>query len=344
MAHLSAREKAQIYSGLEKYARSGMGMEKACQSLLEQRRLSRTERLLYDRMLAGLHRGQSISDALSRAGTFVSPMEREIVTAAESGGKLEKGFSHLAGYFHRLDQTKKAMTRGLVYPLFLLHIAIPITMLTSSVFRGIDFNGEGRTFDLSKTLSESVIVLLGLWLAILIIALLSRFVLRMGSQSAGIDAFLCRLPLLGAARKALAMERYTEVFEIYLLAGRTMSDSFAGAGRASGSGTIRSGVETGKSALAAGESLADVLALAGSTFPKDFVRGITIAEESGQLDRELAEWSHFYAESVVEAMNRLGEWLPKLFYWFTLLVVAALIVRAAIAYRDLISGLLDFSG
>lgn len=344
MAHLSAREKAQIYSGLEKYARSGMGMEKACQSLLEQRRLSRTERLLYDRMLAGLCRGQSISDALASAGTFVSPMEREIVTAAESGGKLEKGFSHLAAYFHRLDQTKKAMRRGLVYPLFLLHIAIPITILTSAVFRGIDFSEEGRTFDLSKTLSESGIVLLGLWLAILIIALLSRFVLRMGSQSAGIDTFLCRLPLLGPARKALAMERYTEVFEIYLLAGRTMSDSFAGAGRASGSGTIRSGIETGKSALAAGKSLAEVLALAGSTFPKDFVRGMTIAEQSGQLDRELAEWSRFYAESVVEAMNRLGEWLPKLFYWFTLLVVAALIVRAAMAYRDLISGLLDFSG
>jgi hypothetical protein len=68
------------------------------------------------------------------------------------------------------------------------------------------------------------------------------------------------------------------------------------------------------------------------------------AEESGQLDRELAEWGRYYSESAGEAMDLLAEWAPKLFYWGILLLVAAMIIRAAMAYRDLIEGLLNIGG
>jgi hypothetical protein len=71
---------------------------------------------------------------------------------------------------------------------------------------------------------------------------------------------------------------------------------------------------------------------------------MTAAEESGQLDRELAEWGRFYSESAGEAMDSLAEWTPKLFYWGILLFVATLIVRSALAYRDLIESLLNLGG
>jgi hypothetical protein len=43
-------------------------------------------------------------------------------------------------------------------------------------------------------------------------------------------------------------------------------------------------------------------------------------------------------------MESLAEWTPKLFYWGILLFVATLIIRSALAYRDLIQSLLDFGG
>ena len=60
MPRLSARAKSRLYSNLEKYARSGMGMEKACASLLEQPRLNQAENEVYLAMLSGISRGESI--------------------------------------------------------------------------------------------------------------------------------------------------------------------------------------------------------------------------------------------------------------------------------------------
>ena len=70
---------------------------------------------------------------------------------------------------------------------------------------------------------------------------------------------------------------------------------------------------------------------------------MTAAEESGQMDRELAEWGRFYSDATGEAMESLAEWTPKLFYWGILLFVSYLIIKAALAYRDLIERLLEFS-
>jgi type II secretory pathway component PulF len=67
------------------------------------------------------------------------------------------------------------------------------------------------------------------------------------------------------------------------------------------------------------------------------------AEESGQLDRELAEWSRFYSEAAGDAMDRVAEWAPKLFYWAILLFVAALIIRAASAYFNVVNKLINDS-
>lgn len=345
MAHLSAQSRALVYSGLEKYARSGMGMEKAAESLLDQSCLSRGERKIYTSLLQGLRNRKSIADALASAGSVVSPLEHEIVAAAESGGQLEKGFSHLKEYFRRLDRTQRALRKGLAYPLFLLHFAVPVTFLAAGAFRNIRFDGDPPSPHwMRDALISSGGALLALWIGGLIVFLLVRRLQRAGVASATLDRLLYRVPLVGRARKALALERFTHVFEIFLLAGRTMSDSFAGAARASGSGVIQAAARRGTAALVAGEPLAEVMDYAPDAFPRDLVRGVTAAEESGQLDREFAEWGQFYSESVVEAMDKLGEWLPKLFYWGTLLVVAAMIIRAALAYRDLLTSLLNFSG
>ncbi len=341
MPRLSVRAKALIYSNLEKYARSGMGLEKACESLLDQPRLPAAERRLYCGLREGLRQGRSIGDALGSAGGFVSPLEHEVVVAAESGGKLEKGFAHLAEYFRRLDRTRRRIAKGLAYPLVLVHLAIPISALAVNTFGNFKLDGEASGGGWREALASSGWTMLAAWGGLLLVLVAAWMLHRLGRRSAMVDALLRRVPLLGRARRATAMERFTQVFEIFLLAGRKMDDSLDGAARASGSGLIREAGRRGAAVVASGEPLAVALRRGRGAFPGDFVRGMTVAEESGQLDRELAEWGRFYGESAAEAMERLAEWTPKLFYWGVLLLVAWLILRAAFAYRDLLEGLLN---
>ena len=44
---------------------------------------------------------------------------------------------------------------------------------------------------------------------------------------------------------------------------------------------------------------------------------------------------------MLEVMEQVAEWTPKLFYWAILVFVAYLIIRAALAYRDLLMNLID---
>lgn len=344
MARLPAKTKALVYSNLEKYARSGMGMEKACESLLRQPGISRAERGLYRGLLAGLAQGKSIGDALGGASVVVSSLEHEIVAAAESGGKLEAGFGHLAEYFRRLDKTRRKILKGLAYPLVLIHLAIPVSTLAMTAFGAFRLDGGGSGLDFRGILATSGWTMLGAYLAVALLLFLAWTLNRLARTSGPIDAILARVPFVGNARRAVGMERFSRVFEIFLLSGRTMSESLAGAGRASGSGLLLAASRRGSRIVAGGDSLATALHASPGAYPNDFARGLAVAEEAGQLDRELAEWGRFYADTAAEAMEQLAEWAPKLFYWAVLVFVATLIIRAVFAYGALLERLSNWGG
>lgn len=341
MASLSAKAKSRIYSNLEKYARSGMGMEKACESLLRQPRVGAAERRIYQGMLDGLSQGRSIGESLGFAGAVVSPLEVEVVSASEEGGMLEKGFAHLAEYFRRVDRTRRRIVKGLTYPIILIHIAVPVSTLAVTAFRQFTLDGQGDGPDFSTAFWNAGQAMLLAYAVIFLIIVGSVLLTKLGRTSAPVDAFLNRIPLLGKARRSVAMERFSRVFEIFLLAGKKMSDSLAGAGSASGSGLIRRASRKGAEKVAAGNSLASAIYDYPAAYPNDFARGVAAAEEAGALDKELAEWGNFYSESAAESMEQLAEWAPKLFYWAILVFVAVLIVRSFLAYRDLLMNLLD---
>lgn len=345
MPTLNAKAKSRIYSGLEKYARSGMGMEKACASLLGRPRLSKAERALYEGLAKGLARGMSIGEALGASGASVRPLEREVVVAAEQGGRLEQGFAHLAEYYRRADRTRRLVTKGLAYPLVLLHLAIPVATLAVTAFQQLEAGlaGGGAVEAGGAAAYGAAFVSAGRWMllayaAAALVGAAAVWAHRAGRRSAVADRILRRAPLVGGAREAVAMERFSHVFEIFLLAGRTMSECLAGAGAASGSGRLLRASERGAESIRAGGTLSEALFDEPGTYPDDFARGVAAAEESGQLDREFALWGRHYGEEAAAAMERIGEWAPRLFYWGVLLFVAALVIRVALAYRDLIAG------
>jgi len=345
MSRMSARAKSRLYSNLEKYARSGMGMEKACSSLLEQPRLNPAERLVYEAIRGGLSRGESIGTAMGGAVEVVTALEVEIVSASEEGGMLEKGFTHLAEYFRRTDQTHRRIIRGLTYPLILVHVAIPVCTFVAAMVQQVSafWGGDGGSSPFKAAFSEMAVAMLVVYLSIAILVVLGMLLHQLARRNGAVDAVLSRVPLIGAARKSVAMERFSQVFEIFLLAGKKMSDCLAVAGKASGSGLIYEASLSGERIVADGDLLASALYAAPGAFSNEFVRGMAAAEEVGALDNELERWGRFYSEEAARASEQLGNWTPKLFYWGILIVVAWMIIRSGIAYKELILRLLEGS-
>lgn len=338
MPTLRPSAKSRIYSSLGKYARSGMGMDKACDSLLAQPGISSAERDIYLGLQEGIRSGESIGSSLGRGGLSVGGLEREVVSAAEAGGMLDKGFAHLAEYFRRVATTRRRILKGLAYPLVVLHLALPVTVFATAMFSRFRFDGQGPSFGESFA-RAGMWALQGYLLAALILG--GMFWLsRLARRSPAADRLLGRVPFWGKARRFEAMERFCRVFEIFLLAGGKMSGALDGAGRASGSGAVAAAASHGARTIEEGGTLSEALFAHPGAFPNDFARGTAAAEEAGALDEEMRRWGDFYAESAAEAMESLAEWTPRIFYWLTLAIMAFLIIRVGLAYRDLILRLL----
>ncbi len=337
MARFSAKAKSRFYSNLEKYARSGFGIENACESMLAQPGLKVAEREILGGIVDGINAGDSIGQALNRSRVKLTSVEVEIVTASEKGGLLEKGLAHLADYFRRVHQTRIKILRGLAYPFVLAHIAIPLAVVAITMISSVLQEG-GVNWDMA--INAGSWVARG-YIAAIALGIFLVWVFRAAKTSAPIDSFLNRLPLIGRARKSLALSRFCEVFHIHMLSGLRMSETLEGAGRAAQSGAITKAALKGTEIVKEGRPLSDAIFGFAEAYPNDFARGIAAAEQSGELDREIDQWARFYNEDAGEAMDRLAEWTPKVFYFAVVIFVAGLVIRIAMAYRDVINGLLD---
>lgn len=306
--------------------------------MLSQPGVRKEERVIYDSIHRGVSSGQSIAESMSSSSKLAA-LDYQMLDASERGGQLDAGLQHLSEYYERLNRTRQRIRKGLIYPVFLFHFGLLVTTFAGAMFTKFNPANEDKPY-------MQIVWETGRWAVLIyIILVLTGIALVLLRQQAAnsktADRLLNMIPVLGKARKYAALERFTSVFEIFLLAGMKMSESIKGAGDASNSGLIRSAAKQGEKIVKQGDKLALALFEHPAAFPNDFARGIASAEEAGMLDAEFARWRKFYGEALSDAMDQLAEWVPKGVYFTTLFVVAGMIIRAGFAYRDLLNGFLD---
>lgn len=330
-----------LYSELAKFSRAGFGIDKACQSILGQPGADRTAREICAAILAGFQAGKSLADSLKASRYPVSEIEVAMVDAAERGGKLEVGFRHLAEHFRQEHEARRRIRRALIYPIFVLHLALIAGIGITALLRMVHPNAAenaGRDTVTTGLIWAGV----GYGMAI-ILMVIWRNLARAAETSPSVDALLQRMPLAGPVRRCRSLARFCEVLHIYLLSGQRMNLAWATAGAASHSGLLRRFASVGAIRMASGESVSDVVADARGALPGDLVRGFSSADLAGSLDQEAEHWAEFYRAETGENLDRLAEWAPKLFYWFVMIFTAWMIIRMAMGYRDLLQGILDWA-
>lgn len=337
----SLKSRGFFYGEMAKFARAGFGIDKAAESILHQTGSDAVARGICRAILSGLSAGKSVADSLRTSAFPISDLEVAMIEAAEKGGQLDVGFRHLADYFRQEDQARRSVRRALVYPVFLLHFALAVGIGITALLRQVNPNASGS--EGRETLVQGFV-----WVAVgyglfLTAAFLWRWASRLAESRAGIDVWLQRLPLIGPVRRHRGLSRFSEVLHISLLSAQRMDESWRQAGEASQSGRLRAFTAATSRRLAAGESIGSVVAASKGALPSDFQRGLTTAEQAGSLDEETAQWADYFREASAESLERLAEWLPKFVYWIVLLFAAAMVIRVALSYRDLLEGVLNFS-
>lgn len=301
---MTAHKKHLFYTELAKLLEAGFGIRQAAAVMLDTR-LPRAQAVILRTLDQALEAGSSVAAAFGSTAAGVSDLERSMIGAGERGGRLAAAFQHLADYFGMLAAVRTDALKRLIYPIFVLHLGIFVTVLPQPL-RSVD--AGGGSFG-----GRLLLALLVAYAAGFILVTLVRVLLNAARTQVLPDRLLNHVPFVRKARGSLAMARFTKVYHMGILAGLSMVETAQTAARAAHSATLG---EAGRAlAVAAGEGRQlGPLMLASPAFPKAFARSYATAEQSGTLDRDLERWSVVFQSDAARAAATLATVITSLLY------------------------------
>jgi type II secretory pathway component PulF len=305
--------RAEFYYQLAQLTAAGLGLIGALQQL-ERSPPARSYRQPIRHLLAGLAEGCSMSDALGQLPRpWLPAFDAALLQAGERSGRLDACFRLLAEYYADRARVARQLISDLMYPVFLLHFAVFILPFPQLFLPG---------GDLAKYALQTLGVLVPIYAAVGLAVYAGQG--RHGERWRGmLERVLHPVPVLGAARRCLALGRLSAALEALLSAGITVIEAWEMAAAACGSPLLRSLVFHWRPALEAGQTPSEAV-IASGRFPDLFSSQYAAGEVSGKLDETLRRLHQYYQEEGSRKLHALARWLPRAFY---------LAVMGMVAYR-----------
>jgi type IV pilus assembly protein PilC len=304
------KQRAELYQTLGVLLSAGLTAPKALEQL-HSNPPSRSLRAPIAQWQQYLREGVSVGDAVGQMGGWMPAFDVALVTAGDHSGRLDACFKLLAGYYEERAQMARKMISDLLYPVFLFHFVV-------LVFAFLDFLGSGHS------LVRFSLILLGILVPIYAAA---AFLIFAGQGRHGekwrsvVENILRPIPLLGKARRCLALARLAAALEALLSAGVIITSAWELAVAASGSPALGRAVRGWKEKVESGATPAELIK-ASPEFPEMFASLYATGEISGQLDETLGRLHRHYQEEGNRRMRTIAEWSPKLVYYMVMLLAA----------------------
>lgn len=271
-------------------------------------------------LLQQLERGSTLTEAFRGAPGWVTEFDLALLEAGERSGKLDVCFRVLADYYSDRARLARQMIGDLAYPVALLHFAV-------CIFPFAQFFATGN---LAAYLANIFGILLPIY--VLVALLIYAAQAKHGEVWRGWIENLTRfIPILGTARRDLALSRLALALEALLSAGVSIIEAWELAAAVSGSPALRRAVRDWRGQVQAGKTPAEVVNASGR-FPELFANQYASGEISGKLDDALRRLHQYYREEGTRKLHALAQWTPRLVYLIIVLVIAFYIVRFWIGY------------
>lgn len=282
-----------------------------------------------DRVLTELRQGSTFSEALTTQRDWLPEFDVALIAAGEKSGRLDACCHRLSEYYRERSRLLRSLINDLAYPAFLVGLLVlvfPPTRLAALVWQG----------DLAGFLIPKLQLLLVAGVVAFVVAALNRS--NRGGWWRGFwERVLHRVPILGNARRCLALARLAMALEALLNAGVNVLKSWELATNASGSPALRRAVKTALVDMAAGETPGEAISRRG-VFPGKFVSLYRSGEVSGRVDQALKYLYQDYLEESGRLFKRISEWIPRLIFILIAAMIGVFVIRFYLGY---IGGMLD---
>lgn len=280
-------------------------------------------------ILTQLSAGSSFGEALQAAGPWLTTFDIALLETGDKSGRLPATFQLLAAHYTSRAALLRQTLSGFAYPAFLFHLAILIFPLPDLVKSGV------LTY-----LTNVLVVLVPLYVVVglMVFAIQGR---HGESWRALIESLLHHVPVVGAARRSLALARLSSALEALISAGINILEAWPLAAAASGSPALRRAVASWQPRLEGGVTPADALSNS-SEFPDLFASMYRTGEFSGKLDDTLKRLHALYLDEGERKLKALAEWFPKAAYLLVAAMIAWRVITFWTGYFNQIGNAADF--
>jgi general secretion pathway protein F len=306
--------RAMLYQQLGQLTAAGLTLQSAVEIQLKSPP-ARSLREPLKRVLSELKNGGSFADAVQAASSWVPPFDIALLHAGEQSGRLPVCFALLAQHYETSATLLRQVLSGLMYPALLLHFAILLAPLPQLVLTG----------DVAVYFWAISLVLVPLYALFFGVLWLLHGQER-SPLAAGVEKVLHRVPILGRARRNLAVARLASALEALISAGVPIFRAWDLAAAACGSPALRNAVRRWPPLLENGVTPSETLRMSPE-FPEVFTNLYHTGEISGTLDDTLRRLQTLYQSEGARQMKALAEWTPKLIYFGIVFFVAYQVVR-----------------
>lgn len=305
---LRARDKADLYEQLAGLLEAGVPVAQAV-GMLRDRMGAGPMASALRRCGARMSDGQTLSASMAADGGTWQAFESEVVGAGEEAGRMVPLVRELARYWRMMDETRRRVLAGLVYPMLILHVAVLAGNVPAAVAGGM--GAYARVVAISLVMIYSA----------------TWFVWELSGSAIGIR-LVRRLPVVGGAASALGALRFALCLRLQVEAGIPILTALPRAALAAGGKALGARADGAVRQLRDGAPVGGVL---GELFEGDLRLTSLLATgvETGRIAEMLrliegdasARWS--------EAMALLQVWVPRAVYFVAMAFAVWQIARLA---------------
>lgn len=270
--------------------------------------------------------GETLAKAMEELpGVFPAP-EVRMIEAAERAGRAPLIIDRLGDLLTWASNTQRTFYTGLIYPAVLLFTALVFLPVFTAFFLG---GLEDVLLAIAWNAFAVALYAAGIWM-------LWKILVGDDRGRYWIDRILTRTPLIGPARRKMALARFARMLEILYGAGISLRDAVRYAALGCGNEYIARRLLPAEGGIAEGLTLAEALRET-HVIPSMGMGMIEVGEQSGGLEISLRKYTEYEEQEVMLGIELMAKYLPLVIYGLVAAYLVFFVILPAFqSYFDLI--------
>lgn len=277
--------------------------------------------------------GNGLAHAMLKFPAYFDAMTCQLILAGEKSGTLDSMLEQISYHKERLYSLKNKIKQALFYPIFILLVAILVTviMLIFVVPRFTDLfqNMHAELPKFTLYVIHLANFLKKDWPGIFILLIAASGGLYFGKRDTRVklflDSCLLKLPIIGTSLQKFILSRWARSLTTLFGAGIPMTEALKILVNSTGNLLYKNAIDRLYLDIFAGKQMHFAMQN-GKLFPPMMIQLIEIGEESGSLEKMLTKIADFYESDLDHLMGHLSRLLEPLIMIILGVVIGGLVI------------------